>query len=53
MYKMTVEEYKKRRKWQDRKDMKKWENAFLGFISLMVCVGIGVGLLGMILAVLG
>ena len=53
MYKMTVEEYKKRRKWQDRKDMKKWEDAFLGFIALMVCVGGCVGLLGMVLAVLG
>lgn len=50
---MTVEEYKKRRKWQDRKDRKKWENAFLGFISLMIIVCVCVGLLGMLMAVLG
>lgn len=50
---MTVEEYKKRRKWQDRKDMKKWENAFIGFLFIVVFTGIGMGLLGMLLSVLG
>ena len=50
---MTVEEYKKRRKWQDRKDMKKWENALIGFILITALTGIGVGILGMLLAVLG
>jgi ABC-type Fe3+ transport system permease subunit len=53
MYKMTIEEYQKKRKWQDRKDRKKWENAFLGFIALMVCVCVGVGLLGLVMSVLG
>jgi hypothetical protein len=50
---MTVEEYKKRRKWQDRKDYKRYENAFLGFLVALVLFGIGYGLLGMVLAVLG
>lgn len=49
---MTVEEYKKRRKWQDRKDMKKWENAFLGFLVALILFGVGYSLLGMLLAVL-
>ena len=53
MYKMTIEEYARKRKWQDRKDRKKWENAFLGFIALMVLVCTGIGLLGLIMAVLG
>lgn len=50
---MTIEEYNRKRKWQDRKDRKKWENAFLGFITLMVLVCTGIGLLGLIMSVLG
>jgi len=50
---MTIEEYNRKRKWQDRKNLKKWENAFLGFITLMVLVCVGVGLLGLVISVLG
>lgn len=50
---MTMEEYQKRRKWQDRKDRKKFEKMILAGITLLVFTGIGIGLLGMVMAVIG
>ena len=48
---MTIEEYDRKRKWQDRKDRKKWENAFLGFIAIMTLICAGIGLFGLVLSV--
>lgn len=41
------------RRKQDKIDYKRYENAFIGFLLMIVFIGIGVGILGMILAVLG
>lgn len=41
------------RRKQDKKDYKRYENAFIGFLLMIVFTGIGISLLGMILAVLG
>ena len=41
------------RRKQDKKDYKRYEDAFLGFLLMMVFAGIGIGLLGMLMSVLG
>jgi hypothetical protein len=41
------------RAMKDRKDYKRYEDAFLGFLMLTVFTGIGIGLLGMLMAALG
>lgn len=41
------------RRKQDKKDYKRYENAFIGFLLMVVFTGIGISLLGMVLAVLG
>lgn len=41
------------RRKQDKIDYKRYENAFIGFLLMVVFTGIGVGILGMVLAVLG
>jgi hypothetical protein len=41
------------RRKQDKINYKRYENAFIGFLLMIVFTGIGIGLLGMILAVLG
>lgn len=41
------------RAMKDRQDYRRYENAFLGFLLLVVFTGIGVGLLGMVMAVIG
>ena len=41
------------RRKQDKKDYRRYENAFIGFLLSVTFTGIGIGLLGMLLAVLG
>ena len=41
------------RRKQDKIDYRHYENAFIGFLFMIVFIGIGIGLLGMLLAVLG
>lgn len=49
---MNREEYiKELRKAKDKKDYKRYWDAFQGFILLLILCGIGIGLLGMFLAV--
>ena len=51
MYKMTIEEYSRKRKWQDRKDRKMYESMFLCFIAIMTLICTGIGLFGLVLSV--
>lgn len=51
MYKMTIEEYGRKRKWQDRKDRKMYESMFLCFIAIMTLICTGIGLFGLVLSV--
>ena len=50
---MTVEEYNYKRAIKDRQDAKKYEKMLMAFILITTLTGIGVGILGMVLAVLG
>jgi hypothetical protein len=41
------------RAMKDRKDYKRYEGAFLGFLVALILFGVGYSLLGMLMAVLG
>ena len=41
------------RRKQDKKDYKRYEGAFLGFLVALILFGVGYSLLGMLMAVLG
>lgn len=41
------------RRKQDKIDYRRYEGAFIGFLLMAVFTGIGISLLGMVLAVLG
>ena len=46
-------EYSYKRAIKDRQDARKYEKMFMAFVLITALVGIGVGILGMVLAVLG
>lgn len=53
MCKMTVKEYNYKRAIKDRQDARKIEKMAMAFVLITALAGIGVGILGMLLAVLG
>lgn len=48
---MNIKEYKIRRRAKDKKDYHRYLGYITSFVLLMVLCGIGIGLLGMFLAV--